>query len=92
MVRFTLPASWRTLAGEDLADLSCEAATVGQALTWLTDRFPVLTPRILTGDGQLAPWALVCLDRTDVRTIGGLAAETNGNDRELEIIPALMGG
>ena len=91
-VRFTLPASWRTLTGSSLTDLTCDATTVGQALTWLTDLFPVFTERILTEDGELAPWALVCLNYTDVRTIGGLAAEIKSRDSELEIIPALMGG
>lgn len=91
-VRFILPTSWRTLAGSSLTGLNCDAATVGQALAWLTDLFPVFTERILTEDGRLAPWTLVCLNHTDVRTIGGLAAEITSSDAELEIIPALMGG
>ncbi|WP_040781600.1 hypothetical protein [Nocardia pneumoniae] len=92
MVRFTLPASWRTLAGSNFAGLTCDAVTVGQALTWLTDTFPVFKERIITEDGDLAPWTLVCLNHIDVRSIGGLAAEITGDDSELEIIPALMGG
>lgn len=91
VLRFTLPASWRTVAGSSLADLACDADTVEQALTWLTELFPVFKERIITDDGELAPWTLVCLNHTDVRTIGGLTAAITV-DSEIQIIPALMGG
>jgi molybdopterin converting factor small subunit len=91
LVRFTLPGAWRTLTGTDLSDVTCEAATVGEALTWLSDTYPVLRQRLFTDTAELAPWTLVCLDHADVRTIGNLDAPvTDGG--ELQIIPALMGG
>jgi hypothetical protein len=68
-VHFSLPASWSTLAGSDVSALTCEAATVGEALTWLVARFPVFVERIYLdrqAGGSLAPWSIVCLDHVQV--------------------------
>lgn len=92
VVRFVLPANWRTIAGQNLAGLSCEVDTVGQALQWLGDRYPVFIERIFSIEGELAPWVVVSLDDTDVRTLDGLDSRISADHAELQVIPALMGG
>ncbi len=91
-VRFVLPANWRTIVGHDLTGLRCEAATVGQALTWLSEAYPAFRERIFTEDGQLAPWIVVCLGEADIRTCQGLHTPIADHHGELRVIPALMGG
>jgi hypothetical protein len=90
-IRFVLPANWRTVAGQNLAGLNCPADTVGQALHWLSEQHPCFAERIFS-NGEIAPWVLVCLDGTDVRTLHGLDTSVAKPDHELHIIPALMGG
>jgi hypothetical protein len=88
-VRFVLPGSWSALAGSDLSGIACTAATVGQALTWLTQRYPVLAQRIFADDGTIAPWTLVCLGNERVSDTGTPVPALGG---ELRVIAALMGG
>jgi hypothetical protein len=88
-VRFVLPGSWSGVAGADLSGLACTAGTVGQALEWLTGRYPVLAQRVLASDGAIAPWVLVCLDGEPV-TDAGTPVPAGGS--ELQVIAALMGG
>jgi molybdopterin converting factor small subunit len=92
MVRFVLPANWRTIAGESLTGLSCPADTVGQALHWLCGKYPVFAERIFASERDIAPWVLVCLDGADVRTLRGLDTEVVRAGHELHVIAALMGG
>lgn len=89
-VRFTVPASWHGLT--DLPVLSCDAGTVGAALAWFCDRYPSLRHRFLTAEAEIAPWAVVSLDQTDVRTLAELATPISAGDHDIEIIGALMGG
>lgn len=88
-VRFVLPGSWSGLAGADLSGLACTAETVGQALEWLTGRYPVLAQRVLADDGTIAPWVLVCLDGEHVTDVGTPVPAVGS---ELQVIAALMGG
>jgi molybdopterin synthase sulfur carrier subunit len=91
-VQFVLPANWRTITGHDLTGLRCEASTVGQALTWLSEAHPVLRERIFTADEELAPWIVVSLGDEDVRTYQGLDTPIADQNDKLRVIPALMGG
>lgn len=91
-VQFVLPANWHTIAGHELTGLHCEASTVGQALTWLCKAHSVLHERILTTDGELAPWIVICFDDKDIRTCHGLDTPITDQNSELCVIPALMGG
>ncbi|WP_306365285.1 hypothetical protein [Nocardia sp. CC227C] len=88
-VAFTVPPSWNTEAS--MTELSCEAATVGEALTWFCDRYPPLRKRFMTDNG-IAPWALVCLNHTDVRTLHGLDTPITHPGSDIQILAALMGG
>ncbi|MET8428707.1 hypothetical protein [Nocardia sp. NPDC004860] len=87
---FVVPPSWNSET--PLSDLSCEAPTVGMALGWFADRYPILRKRYLTPDGEIAAWALVTLNRIDVRTLSGLDTRIEAADSEIQIIAALMGG
>jgi hypothetical protein len=87
-----LPANWCTITGHDLTGLCCEASTVEQALTWLSVIHPVLRDRIFTTDDELAPWIVVSLGDQDIRACQGLDTPIFGQNRELRVVPALMGG
>lgn len=88
-VRFVLPSSWSTLAQCDLSGLVCTADTVGQALVWLTQQYPMLAQRIFADDGTIAPWVLVCLNNERIENTDTPVPD---RDSELQIIAALMGG
>ncbi|MFD8101066.1 MoaD/ThiS family protein [Nocardia fluminea] len=87
-VRFVLSPSWPTLVGADLSELSTQATTIGQALTWLVDQHPIFGERIFDGE-RLAPWTIVCLNNTHILD---LDTPIPAGDHELQIIPALVGG
>lgn len=91
VVQFVLPPTWSTLAGEDLSQLSCAAGTVGEALSWLVHRYPIFNDRIFLRDDdfELAPWTIVCLDHVQIHDPD---TAITAAARELQIIPALVGG
>lgn len=89
-VTFTVPPSWNTET--PMTELSCEATTVGEALTWFCDRYPVLQKRFMTDDRRIAAWALVCLNHIDVRTLHGLDTPITHPGSEIQLLAALMGG
>ncbi len=91
-VRFVVPSSWHNLT--ELTELTCECETarVGDAITWFFTRYPHLRKRILDEEGDIAPWAMVGLDRVDVRTVGGLDTVIDSGNHEIELMGALMGG
>ncbi|MFD5179379.1 MoaD/ThiS family protein [Nocardia sp. NPDC058379] len=88
-VTFVIPHSWHSITA--ITVLQCDAASVSEALTWFGQQYPVLRERIFTADNRLAPWTVVCLEGTDVRSLGGLDTAIE-KPTELQIIPALMGG
>ncbi|MCB5911056.1 SDR family NAD(P)-dependent oxidoreductase [Streptomyces pinistramenti] len=89
-VEFDVPTAWLTLV-PGAAKLRCEAATVGDALRWLTETHRVLAPRLLSPEGELVPWTNVFLGDTNVRDIDGLETALS-DDVTLTVLPAMAGG
>ncbi|MRH92276.1 hypothetical protein GFY24_33405 [Nocardia sp. SYP-A9097] len=89
-VNFVVPPSWKTVA--NITELSCQAATVGEAITWFAEQYPTLRERILTTTGRLAPWTLVCLNNIDIHTLQQLDTPLTPVVVEIHLIGALMGG
>ncbi|MFE3757920.1 hypothetical protein ACFXO9_26735 [Nocardia tengchongensis] len=89
-VTFVVPPSWNSVT--PLSELTCDAPTVREALAWFTERYPDLSKRYATPDGEIAPWALVTLNQIDVRTLRGLETTIDPRGGELQIIASLMGG
>ncbi len=90
-VQIIVPANWRTIAGRDLGSLTCDADTVGEALSWLAASHPQLAERLYGQDRQLASWVNVYLGEDDVRVLSGLDTPISG-PAPLVIMPALAGG
>ncbi|MFE4055595.1 NAD-dependent epimerase/dehydratase family protein [Streptomyces sp. NPDC059096] len=89
-VRFDVPSAWTTLL-PGTPELHCRAASVGAALHWLTDTYPVLAPRLLSPQGQLVPWTNVYLDQDNVRDLNGMDTALTG-EVTLTALPAMAGG
>jgi molybdopterin converting factor small subunit len=90
-VQIIVPANWRTVAGCDLGQLTCEAATAGDALRWLAARHPPFGPRLFGQAGQLAGWVNIYLGDDDIRHASGLDTPVTA-PVSLTIVPALAGG
>ncbi len=71
--------------------VSLRAATVGQALSALEDRYPALRPRLRGPDGRLRPHILLFLDSAEIRARGGEETPVSPGD-ELLVLAVLEGG
>ncbi|MFJ1897697.1 hypothetical protein [Streptomyces sp. NPDC088115] len=85
-----MPAAWTSLIPE-VSALQCRADSVGGALRWLTESYPVLAPRLLSPDGQLVSWTNIYLAQDNVRDLDGLDTILTG-DVTLIALPAMAGG
>ncbi|MET7305212.1 MoaD/ThiS family protein [Embleya sp. NPDC005575] len=91
-VRLSVPAAWRTLLpGVDTDALTCEATTVGDALTWLTRAHPALGERLLH-EGRIVAWTNVFIGEDNVRDLDGLRTPLPAAGATLTILPAMAGG
>ncbi|MFC8538000.1 SDR family NAD(P)-dependent oxidoreductase [Streptomyces sp. NPDC057249] len=90
VVTFDVPTAWRTLIPEG-QPLACRADSVGMALKWLTDTYPVLAPRVLSPTGQLVPWTNVYIGDDSIRDLDGMATGLRG-EVNLTLLPAMAGG
>ncbi len=85
-----VPASLRPLTG-GAAEVSVEAATVGEVLDKLDITYPGLKSRLCEADGSLRGFVGLYLRGEDVRFRQGLATELADGDR-ISIIPTVAGG
>ncbi|MFJ2095493.1 NAD-dependent epimerase/dehydratase family protein [Streptomyces sp. NPDC087901] len=89
-VTFDVPTAWRTLIPQGQV-LQCRADSIGSALRWLTETYPVLAPRLLSPQGQLVPWTNVYIAQDNVRDLDGLHTGLRG-EVTLTMLPAMAGG
>jgi sulfur-carrier protein len=89
-VQIIVPSNWSALVPTDLPKLECEAASVRDALDWLTADYPQFGVRLFS-HGRLASWVNIYLGEDDIRTLDGLdtAIETPAT---LTVIQAVAGG
>ena len=89
-VRVRIPTPLRA-ATEGAAELSLDAATVGQLIEDLERRYPGMQGRLRDDTGELRRFVNLYVNGEDVRFKQGLETSLNAGD-ELSIIPAVAGG
>ena len=91
-VTVRIPTPLRKFAdGQAAVDVDDGAATVGDVLATLKDRYPGLAQRICDDSGEVRRFVNVFLGDEDIRFLDQLGtAVTDG--AELSIIPAIAGG
>ena len=73
------------------AEVSVDAATVGDALRVLAERYPSTKDQLFSEEGELNRYVNVYLNDEDVRVLEGL--DTSVDDADvLVILPAMAGG
>jgi len=89
-VTIRIPAALREFAG-GMAELELQAVTAGTALEKLSERFPLLSQRIVDQDGAVRTYVNIFVGETNIRDSSGL--ETRLADGDIvTIIPAVAGG
>ena len=89
-VSVRVPTQLRSLTGGN-AEVSVEAATVGEALKALDAAHPGLGERIFNEDGMLRRFVNVFVDDEDVRFQQGLETAVQPG-QTISIVPAVAGG
>lgn len=75
--------------GEAVVSLEC--ATVGEAFTALTERFPALKGQLIDDTGALHRFVNVYRNDDDIRYLNQLGTALHNGDT-LSILPAVAGG
>ncbi|MFF0572524.1 MoaD/ThiS family protein [Streptosporangium saharense] len=91
VVVIVIPSAWCAVAGIQNPSLQCTAETVGGAIDWLVEAYPVLKPRVLAEPGRLVSWVNLYVGEHDVRALQGLDTVVPTNS-EIIVLPALAGG
>jgi sulfur-carrier protein len=89
-VTVKIPTQLRGVTGGEAETAVDEAATVGEVLDGLYDRFDGLRDRIAE-DGGLRRFVNVYVGGEDIRFLEGLDTPVNDGD-EVTILPAVAGG
>ncbi|PZG47469.1 hypothetical protein C1I98_13445 [Spongiactinospora gelatinilytica] len=87
-----IPGAWRAAAAIPTGtDLRFPPGTARTVLGAFFQVYPALRPRVLTEDGEVAPWVQVFAGGADIRDRGGLDASLSANE-DLVLLPAMAGG
>lgn len=91
-VHFWIPQPLRSMTGgSGHVDVDASGGTLGDALEGLFAAYPGIRDRVLTERREIRQHVNVFVEKSEARTIGGLAAPlTNG--LEISILPAISGG
>lgn len=89
-IRVRLPGPLQGYAG-GRAEVPVAAATVGDALTRLAERFPAMARHLFGEDGTPRSFVAVFLNDDDVRGLGGMAAALAEGD-VVSLVPNVAGG
>ena len=89
-ITITLPNVLAKLADGQKA-LQANGATLGDAVTDVSRRYPALKPRLTDDAGNPYPFVTYYLNDEDARFAGGFGAPVNDGD-EVTIVPAVAGG
>jgi molybdopterin synthase sulfur carrier subunit len=86
-----IPSTLRKLT-DDKAQVSLDsAATVGDCLTELNDRYPGIGERLRDDAGEIRRFVNIYVNGDDVRFLEGTATALKAGD-QLSIVPAMAGG
>jgi sulfur-carrier protein len=89
-INVRIPTIMRPHTGGE-AKVQLTGETVGEIITQLAAKFPVVAGQVVTDDGQLHRFVNVYVNDDDVRYIGKLEAPIKDGD-EISILPAVAGG
>ena len=89
-VQVCLPAPLQPYA-DGRTEVPVAAATVGEALARLAERYPQMGRHLFGDDGRLRGFVGVFLNDDDVRHLGGLSAALAEGD-VLTLVPSVAGG
>jgi molybdopterin converting factor small subunit len=89
-IRVRLPGPLQGYA-EGRAEVPVSAATVGDALTGLAERYPAMARHLFGEDGAPRSFVAIFLNDDDVRGLGGMAAALAEGD-VLSLVPNVAGG
>jgi molybdopterin converting factor small subunit len=89
-VTIQIPTPLRRFTEEN-GEVQVEGATVGEALSDLTTRYPALRRHLYTDDGALRSFVNVFLNDEDVRHLQAQNTPLSAGDA-LFIIPSIAGG
>ena len=89
MTTIHIPSPLRPYTGEQAA-VAVEGATVGDALTALTARYPDLGRHLRDDKGRLRSFVNVYLGDEDIRHLGGESTPVGAG--EITIVPSIAGG
>ena len=90
MVTVKIPTQLRSVTGGEAETAVEDAATVGEVLDGLYDRYDGLRERIAV-DGDLRRFVNVYVQGEDIRFLDGLDTPVEDGD-EVTILPAVAGG
>ncbi|HET9226002.1 MAG TPA: ubiquitin-like small modifier protein 1 [Thermoanaerobaculia bacterium] len=89
-ITIQIPTPLRRFTSEQ-GEVQVDGATVGEALSSLTDRFPTLRRHLYTDDGTLRSFVNIFLNDEDVRHLQSAQTPVAQGDT-LVIIPSIAGG
>ncbi len=85
-----VPTPLRPFTG-GMKEIEVQAATVGEALQGLADKYPAVKTHLFDDQGSLRAYVNVFLNDEDVRGLEGDATPIQPSDR-LTIVPSIAGG
>ena len=89
-VTIEIPTAFRRFT-DGAPRVDCSAATIGEALETLTNRFPALSRHVRDESGQIRQFLNVYLNEEDIRFLGGESCSLKEGDRVL-LVPSIAGG
>jgi sulfur-carrier protein len=89
-ITINLPTVLAKLA-EGQRTLEAKGTTLGDAIADVSNRFPLLAPRLTDVNGEPYPFVTYYLNDEDIRFTGGFAAVVADGD-EVTVVPAVAGG
>jgi len=89
-ITIEIPTAFRRFT-DGASRVDCTAATVADALSDLTTRFPALERHVRDDQGQIRQFLNVYLNEEDIRFLGGESCSLKEGDRVL-LVPSIAGG
>jgi adenylyltransferase/sulfurtransferase len=89
-VTVIIPTALRRFAGDNM-EVGVDAATVGEALDRLTDKYTDLRKHLYGDDGNLRNFVNVYVGEEDIRHLNGTGTPVSDNDTVM-IVPSIAGG
>jgi sulfur-carrier protein len=89
-ITINLPTVLSKLA-DGQRNLEANGSTLGEAIADVSNRFPLLAPRLADEAGEPYPFVTFYLNDEDIRFTGGFRAAVQDGD-EVTVVPAVAGG